>query len=107
MAHQSGSIRFRARFESALQTYQETTGITLAEHPLTLQLQNLRPIEFITAILIYEARVSESRLGSDRIMKVIESTVSTLSTLSTTASFRDAIVLVRRKAVIVCLHIPE
>jgi len=95
MADQSRSTSFRARFDSALQTYQQTTGETLAEHPLTVQLQNphsiVCSIENITVILQYEARASNDRLRTARIMQSIESTVSLLFTLSSTTSFGDAI----------------
>jgi hypothetical protein len=109
MADQSGSTRFRARFESALQAYQETTGVTLAEHPLTAQLRNLRSVESesISTILQCEARESSDLLGSDRTMRSIESTVSTLFTLSAAASFGDAIDLVRKHGLMACFHIPH
>jgi hypothetical protein len=97
MADQSGSTHFRPRFESALQAYQETTGVTLAEHPLTVQLRNPRSVEseFIRTILQCEARASSDLLGSDRTMRSIESIVSMLFTLSAASSFGDAIELVR------------
>jgi len=106
MADQSGSTRFRARFESALQAYQETTGVTLAEHPLTAQLRNPRSAESesIRTILKCEARASSDLLGSDRTMRSIESTVSMLFTLSAAASFGDAIDLVRQQAPMVFPH---
>jgi len=97
MADQSGSTHFRVRFESALQAYQQMTGIKLAEHPLTLQIQNLHSVKSIIGILENEARASSGLLGSDRIMKSIESTVSMLFTLSAAASFDDAIGMVRKE----------
>jgi hypothetical protein len=101
----------RARFESALQAYQQTTGVTLAEHPLTVQFQNPRSIacsiEYITIILQYETRASSNLLQTARIMKSIESIVSLLFTLSSTASFGDAIGLVRKQPVMACPHIPD
>ena len=97
MADQSGSTHFRARFESALQAYQQTTGIILAEHPLTLQIQNLHSIKSITGILENEARAFSDILGRDRIMNSIESTVSVLFTLSAAASFNDAFGMVRKE----------
>jgi hypothetical protein len=97
MAAQSGSTHFRARFESALQAYQQTTGIILAEHPLTLQIQDLHSVKSITGILENEARASSDILGSDRVVNTIESTVSMLFTLSAAASFDDAIDMVRKE----------
>src|SRR3984893_13954893 len=107
MTDQSRFTSFRARFDSALQSYQQTTGVTLAEHPLTVQLQNpdsiVCSIENITVILQYEARASNARLRTARIMDSIESTVSLVFALSSTTSFGDAIGLVR-KASIARLH---
>jgi len=42
MADQSlaRSARFQVLFESALQAYKKRTGITLAEHPLTVELES-------------------------------------------------------------------
>ena len=95
MADHSESTPFRTRFESALQNYQQTTGVTLAEHPVTSHIQNLQSLESITEILKYEARASSDLLGTDRIMHLIESTASMLFTLSAAASFGDAITMVR------------
>jgi hypothetical protein len=95
MADQSGFTCFRARFQSVLQSYGQTTGITLAEHPLAMRIQNCHSAECITAILKHEARSSDL-LRSDRSMKSVESAVSILSTLSATASLGDSIGLVRK-----------
>jgi len=40
--------RFRALFAATLQAYTKSTGISLAEHPLTLQLQKCHSVESIT-----------------------------------------------------------
>jgi hypothetical protein len=88
--------RFRARFESALQTYGQTTGLALAEHPLAVRIQSCHSAESITTILIHEARASSDLLGSDRSTNLIESIVSMLLTLSVTTSLGDAIGLVRK-----------
>jgi hypothetical protein len=98
MADQPQSTHFRARFESALQAYQKTTGITLTEHPLALQLHSCRSVESIATILKYEARTSSDLLGSDRVVESIESTISILFALSSTVFFGDAIGLVCREA---------
>jgi hypothetical protein len=97
MDGQSGATRFRVSFDSALQAYQQMTGVKLVEHPLTVQLQYPHTIESITTILKYEARVSSGLLGCDGIVKSIESIVSLLFSLSAIASFSDAIVLVRKE----------
>ena len=98
MADQSEFTSFRTRFESALQTYQQTTGVILTEHPVTSHIQNLQSLESITEILKYEARASSDVLGSDRILHLIESTASMLFTLSAVSSFGDAVIMVRQES---------
>jgi hypothetical protein len=96
MGDQSGSTRFRVLFESALQAYEKQTGITLAEHPLTLQLQSCRSIGSITTLLQDQIPGSSDSGGNDRVMTSIKSTISLLSTLSTTTAFDWAIGMVRQ-----------
>jgi hypothetical protein len=99
MPYQSGATRFRERFESALQAYQKTTGLVLAEHPLAVQVQSCHCVESITKLLTNEARAfsSFSNLqGSDSVIKSIEGVVSILSTISAT-SLGEAVGLVRQK----------
>jgi hypothetical protein len=102
---------FRTRFESALQAYQQTTGVTLAGHPLTMQLQNPHSItcsiENVTIILKYEARAFNDLLRTARVMKSIESTISLLFALSSTALLGDAIGLVRNEALTTCFHVAD
>ena len=102
MTDHSGSTRFWARFMSSLQAYKQTTGVTLIEHPLTVQLQNCHSVESITTLLKYEARAFSDLTGSDRIMESIESIVSIVSTLCSTASLGEAIGLVRQNAPMGC-----
>ena len=94
----SGSIHFRMLFETALLAYEMTTGISLVEHPLTLQLQSCGSIESIAALLQDQIRGSSDLHVNIKIMNLIKSTTSILSTLSTTAAFDWAIDLVRQKA---------
>jgi hypothetical protein len=98
MANRVESTRFKVRFESAKQTYQQTTGLTLAEHPLTVELRSCHSVDSINAILKREARASNDVLESHRIKSSIESIASMLSALSTTGSLGDAIRVVRREA---------
>ncbi|SRR6266851_2059730 len=98
----SESTRFRAHFESALQAYQKTTGITLAEHQLAVRLQNCHSIDSITTLFKYEAPSFSDLQGGNRIMKSIENTVSILYRLSATASLGDVIGLVCQKALMGC-----
>ena len=107
MTDQSGCTRFWARFEHALQAYQTTTGVILAEHPLAVQLQSCRSIDSMTTILQYEARAFSDLPESDRMMKAIQSIVSILCAISVTTSLRDATGLVRDEALIACFYIPD
>lgn len=49
MADRIVSAHFQALFDSALQAYKKKTGITLAEHFLTKQLESCSTVEDITA----------------------------------------------------------
>ena len=98
MSDQSGSVHFRALFESALQAYEAKTGITLPEHPLTLQLRSCYSIESITTFLQDHIRGSSVFRGNEKAMDLAKSTTTILSTLSTTAAFDWAIGLVCPKA---------
>jgi hypothetical protein len=100
MGDQTGSPRFQALFESALQAYEKNTGVTLAEHSLALQLQNCHDIQSITILLQDQARLFGDFRANDRIMKLIESTVSILGTLSATVALGETVGLVRRKTLI-------
>jgi hypothetical protein len=102
MGDRSGSTRFEARFESALQAYQKTTGVTLVEHPLAVQLHNYHSVDSIITFLRYEARPFRDLQGSDRMMKSIESIASILYTLSTTTSLGEAIGPVRQNTLMSC-----
>jgi hypothetical protein len=95
MEDQSGPSHFRALFESAFQAYEKKTGISLAEHPLALQLQSCQSVESITTLLQNQTKAFREFRGNDRVMKLIKSTVSILTTLSATASLGDSIGLVR------------
>ena len=100
MTHQSGSSHFRALFESALQDYEQTTSITLANHPLSEQLENCHSVESISAILRDQAPTLSEFQGSDRIMMSIKNIVSVLWRLSVMAAVGDDIGLVCQKALI-------
>jgi hypothetical protein len=96
MADQSRSTHFRAIFESALLTYEKKAGVTLAEHPLAVQLQSCDSVESITAVLQGQVQAFGEFRGIGRVMKSVRSTVSTLTTLSTSASLGDSNGLVRQ-----------
>jgi hypothetical protein len=97
MDNESRAARFGALFEAALQAYEKKTDITLADHPLAVQLHNCRSIESITAVLLGEAQAFEEFRGSDRVMKSVKNIVLILSRIFATAYLNDAIDLVRQK----------
>ena len=90
MAQQPDSPHFQAHFEPALQAYEKKAGVSLAQHPLAIKLQNCDSVEAVTGLLQDQARAFGDLQGSDRIMKSIKTTVSILSKLSSTASLADA-----------------
>jgi hypothetical protein len=102
MGDHSGSARFRVLFGPALRAYEKKTGITLAEHPLAVQLHTCHSIESITSVLLGEAQAFGEFGGSDRVIKSIKNTVLILSTLFATASLDDAMGLVRQKVLMAC-----
>jgi hypothetical protein len=101
MADPSGSPHFQALFESALQAYHTKTGITLAEHPLAVKLQNCNTVESITTLMQGQAQAFSNYRESDRIMKSIKNIVSILTPLSVAATLTDAVGPVRQIAVVV------
>ncbi len=107
MGDQSGSSHFHELFESAFQSYETNTGISLAKHPLAEQLQSCQSVEDITALVQGQASTFGELRGNDRIMKSIKSTVSILTTLSATASLGDTIGLVSQKGTDSVFHIPD
>ena len=92
----------RVLFEPALQAYEKETGITLAEHPLAVQLHSCHSIESITSVLLGEAQAFCEFGGSDQVVKSIKNTASILTTIVATASLDDAMGLVRQKALMAC-----
>jgi len=104
MADYSGSARFQALFESALQAYEKKTGITLAQHPLARQLESCHSIEDTITLLQRQVGAVNDSQANDRIMKAIKTTVSILTPLSDAASLADAVGLVREKVLMACFR---
>jgi hypothetical protein len=101
MAHQAGPAHFQPAFDSALRAYQENTDITLAEHPLAVQLRSCDSAESIITILLQgEPPAFSNFQEKDRITKSIKTIVSVLATLSASTSLGDALDLVRQTALI-------
>jgi hypothetical protein len=98
MASQSGSAQFQVLFNSALQAYQETTGIALTEHPLAMNLQTCHSIDDITTLLQGRTQAFSDSRQRDRLIGAIKNTVSFLNPLS------DAVSLVRQNY---CRRVPS
>jgi hypothetical protein len=64
--------------------------VTLADHPLAVQVRSCHSVDSVTTLFKYEARGFNNLQQSDRIMKSIEHTVSILSDLSAIAFVGDA-----------------
>jgi len=96
MADQSltGSARFQVLFESALQAYKKKTGITLAEHPLTVELESCHTVEDVTTLLQRQAEAVSDSQARNKSMKWIKTTVAILTPLSGVVSLADAVGLV-------------
>ena len=91
MGDHYGPTHFHALFASTLQGYKQNTGISLAEHPLTLQLQNCRSVESIASLMQDQIRTSSDFGENDRLGGSIKEALSILSTLSATAPLDWAI----------------
>jgi hypothetical protein len=100
MADQSGSARFQTpSFESALQAYEEKTGITLAQHPLALELHNYQSIHDISILLQGRTQAFGNSRAKDRMMKAIKTIVSLLTRLGHAATPAES---VRQKVLMAC-----
>ena len=97
MGDLSESTSFRALFESAFQAYEKKTGITLAEHPLAVQLQSCHSVESMTALVQDQASAFDEFRGKGRLVKFAKSTLSILTKLSAAIPPRATFGLVRRK----------
>jgi hypothetical protein len=82
-------------FESVLQAYQKKTGITLAQHPIAVDLQSCHSVEEITTLLQGRAQAVGDFRERVRMMNAIKTTVTVLTPLSDATSLTDA---VRQKA---------
>jgi hypothetical protein len=98
MAEQSTTAHIQSLFESALQSYQKTTGITLPDHPLVVQIQSCDTVQSMTTILQDQTQAFAHLPECDRIIKSIKATVSILTRLSSTASLADTFGPVRQNA---------
>jgi hypothetical protein len=99
MTDQSG---FQAHFEFVLQAYERMTGITLAQHPLVVQLESCLSVGDITAFLQRQAEPISDPQARDKIMKSIKTVVSILTSLYDAASLAHVVSLVRQKLLMSC-----
>ena len=95
MSDQSGPSRLQVLFDAGLQDYEKQTGIVLAEHPLSVQLQNCDSVESVTDVLHEQTQAFSEFRRRDKIMKPLKNAVSVLHKLSATAYLGQAIGLVR------------
>ena len=102
MAYQPESAHFQSLFEPALRAYEKKAGVSLAQHPLAIKLQNCDSVEAITRIFQDQARNFRNLRGSDKIMKSIKTTVSILSKLSSADSPADTFGLVHQQELVEC-----
>jgi len=105
MDDQSRPTTFWTLCESALRAYEKKTGITLAEHPLGLQLQNCHTVESMAALVQYEVSSLGEFRGKDRVSNAIASTLSILTKISTTASLDGVVGLVRQRVLMECSYL--
>ena len=99
MTDRSGSSRFQAILESAVQAYEEKAGVTLSDlgDSLAMRLQRCHSVDDIATLLQGQAHAIDNLQQDDRIFKSIKTIVSILSPISSVASVADNISLVRRK----------
>jgi hypothetical protein len=89
MADQSGPTHF---LESALQTYEQQTGIKFTQHPLAVQIQSCQSDDDINTLLQGQARAVCGIQESDRITKSIKKIPSIVVPLSAAATLAVGLV---------------
>jgi len=104
MTDLSGSARFQALLESAVQAYEKKEGVALADSvdSLAMRLQHCNSVDDITTFLQRQAQAIDDFQQRDRIFKSIKAIVSILSPVSSVASIADDVGLVRRKVILAC-----
>ena len=104
MTDQSGSARFQALLESAVQAYEKRAGVTFAdsEDSLAIRLQGCHSVDDIATLLQGQAQAIDDFQQRDRIFRSIKTTVSILSPIHSVASVADDVGLVRWKVLTAC-----
>ena len=99
MATLSQSSVFESLLQSALDEYENQTGINLLQHPLAVQLERCSSVESITEVLQQQAQAfREFRGSNNRIATLLRHTIQILHKLSAHVVLGEQIVLVRQKA---------
>jgi fungal STAND N-terminal Goodbye domain len=96
MSHQSGLSRLRVLFETALEDYEQQTGIELAKHPLAERLQYYNSVESVTAILREQAQDFKEFQDKDKVLTPLKKVLTLLHRLSSLAVFGQGVGLVCR-----------
>jgi hypothetical protein len=99
---QATSSTFQALFNTALQDYENQTGISLVDHPFAKQLETCESVTSITAILREQAQSFREFSENDgKLMKALNSSIDVLCTPSISSALSETIgLVVRRKAFI-------
>jgi hypothetical protein len=105
MSQPSSSTTLRALFDAALQDYNDKTGNTLADHPITKQLESCESVDSIVAILQEQAQsFREFRENDGRLMKALNSSVDVLCAPSISSALNQAVGLVVRRKAFITVH---
>jgi hypothetical protein len=99
---QAASSTFQALFNTALQDYENQTGISLVDHPFAKQLETCESVTSITDILREQAQsFREFRESDGKLMKALNSSIDVLCAPSISSALSETIgLVVRRKAFI-------
>jgi hypothetical protein len=91
MSDHSAPSNLKVLFEAALQDYETQTGIALAKHPLAERLQECHSIESITTVLHEQTHAFNEFRGKEKVIKLLENSVSVLHKLTTCAKLGEVI----------------
>jgi hypothetical protein len=86
MSDQSGPSRFQALLEAAYRDYEKQTGMTLADHPLAVELQSCDSVESVSAVLREQIEASSEIRGKDKVLKPLKNILSVLHQLSSSSA---------------------
>ena len=81
MSNQSGSLRWRGLFETALGDYKKLTGIELTKHPLAEQLQDCNSVESVIDIIGEQAQGFKKLGEKDKVLRPLKNVLIVLRSL--------------------------